>query len=152
MRADQKSRIPQLDAPLLLQQDGAETASRRDSPTGRPPVTGGRDRITNLKTRGQSWHHLRDSDRTRDGGDVPGRRTAEEHANGCAVLLCLHSWSQRAAKPLPLGKARCFCTGYSFLICPAPSRGFQHSSVHLRQHLGRPHPTRGGGKTNSAKI
>lgn len=76
----------------------------------------------------------------------------EAGADGCTVLLCLCSWLQHAAKPPPRGKAGDFHVGYSFLICLASSRGFKRSSVHLRQHLGRPHPIRGGGKTNSAKI
>lgn len=111
-----------------------------------PPLARGRDPITNLKTWGQSWHPLRDSQRWR------GRAGEEDCANGWAGLLCLYSWSQRAVKPLLRGKARHFCTRYSFLNCQAPGRGFKHSRVHLRQHLGRPHPMCGGGKTNSAKI
>lgn len=138
--------IPWLGAPLLLQQDGATAASRKDSPSAQPPLARGRDPITNLKTWGQSWHPLRDSQRWR------GRAGEEDCADGWAGLLCLYSWSQRAVKPLLRGKARHFCTRYSFLNCQAPGRGFKHSRVHLRQHLGRPHPMCGGGKTNSAKI
>lgn len=152
MRAEEKSRILHLVAPLLLRQDGAATASGRDSPTSRPPLARGRDHITNLKTWGQTWHRPGDSEKDRDGGDTLGRKTAKECANGCAALLCLYSPSQRAAKPLPWGEVGHFCTGYSFLICRAPSRRFKHSSVHLRQHLGEPHPVRGGGQTNAAKI
>lgn len=81
-------------------------------------------------------YHLRASERSRDGGDVAGRREdGRATCSGCAVLLCLYSWAQRAAKPPPRGKARHFCTGYSFLTRRAPSRGFQRSSAHLRQHL-----------------